>query len=54
LIEVGSATDGEATLNDEFENVAFVACLPMTPTADGNAISFERSAIAKVVSRIHR
>ena len=39
---------------DEFEDVAFVARLPMTPTADGNANSRKRSAIAKVVSRIYR
>ena len=39
---------------DEFEDVAFVARLPMTPTADGNANSRKRSAIAKVLSRIYR
>jgi len=27
---------------DEFEDVAFVARLPMTPTADGNANSRKR------------
>jgi len=39
---------------DEFEDVAFVAHLPMTPTADGYANSQKRSAIAKVVSRVYR
>lgn len=39
---------------DEFEDVAFVARLPITPTADGNANSRKRSAIAKVVSRVYR
>ena len=32
---------------------AFVARLPMTPTAGGNANSRKRSAIAKVVFRIY-
>jgi hypothetical protein len=39
---------------DEFEDVAFVARLPLTPTADGQADSRKRSAIAKVVSRVYR
>jgi hypothetical protein len=39
---------------DEFEDVAFVARLPPTPSADGNADSRKRSAIAKVVSRVYR
>ena len=39
---------------DEFEDVAFFARLPMTPTAEGNANSRERSAIARVVSRVYR
>jgi hypothetical protein len=39
---------------DEFEDVAFVARLPSTPSADGNADSRKRSAIAKVVSRVYR
>ena len=39
---------------DEFEDVAFPARLPMTPTADGYADSRMRLAIAKVVSRIYR
>ncbi len=39
---------------DEFEDVAFVARLPATPTADGNANSRHRAAIAKLVSRVYR
>lgn len=39
---------------DEFEDVGFVARLPMTPTADGDANARERSAIARVVSRVYR
>jgi hypothetical protein len=39
---------------DEFDDVAFVARLPMTPMADGSANSRKRSAIAKVVSRVYR
>jgi hypothetical protein len=39
---------------DEFEDVSFVARLPMTPKADGDANSRKRAAIAKVVSRVYR
>jgi hypothetical protein len=39
---------------DEFEDVAFVARLPPTPSADGDADARKRSAIAKVVSRVYR
>jgi hypothetical protein len=39
---------------DEFEDVAFVARLPLTPSVDGCADARERSAIAKVVSRVYR
>lgn len=39
---------------DEFEDVAFVARLPPTPSADGCADSRKRSAIARVVSRVYR
>lgn len=39
---------------DEFEDAAFVARLPATPTADGDANSRKRFAIAKVVSRVYR
>jgi len=39
---------------DEFEDVAFVARLPSTPSADGDADSRKRSAIARVVSRVYR
>ena len=39
---------------DEFEDVRFVARLPMTPAADGDANARERFAIARVVSRVYR
>ncbi len=39
---------------DEFEEVGFVARLPLTPAADRYADWRKRSAIAKVVSRAYR
>jgi len=39
---------------DEFDDVAFGACPPMTPTADGSANLRQRFAIAKLVSRVYR
>jgi hypothetical protein len=39
---------------DEFEDVGSVARLAMTPTAVGDANACERSAIARVVSRVYR